>query len=140
MQGLYIFHPVPCFGDTALIIPQYGHARRQCSEKRPYRKNQCRLTPLIQGMVTVYHGEVPAQDDALPRLEEPPIIVTDSSTGGIHFDFTDSIGTDPAKDAHMHALTIRYIGKDTIKKKWVMYQDGQPVHSSTFRQQRAEQL
>ena len=57
-------------------------------------------------------------------------IVTDSSSTGIN----------PAKDAHMHALTIRYIDKDTIKKKWVMYQDGQPVDSSTFRQQRAEQL
>ena len=74
-------------------------------------------------------------------LNNRPNIVTDSScTGGIHFDFTGSIGTDPAKDAHMHALTIRYIDKDTIKRKWVMYQDGQPVDSSTFRQQRAEQL
>jgi|GEM_PF-2802154 len=40
----------------------------------------------------------------------------------------------------MHALTIRYIDMDTIEKEWVMYQDGQPVDSSTFRQQEAGQL
>jgi hypothetical protein len=63
-----------------------------------------------------------------------------SSTDSIHFDFTGSSDIDPAKDAHMHALTVRFIDKDTIEQEWVMFQDGKPVDSTTFRLQRVEQL
>jgi hypothetical protein len=40
----------------------------------------------------------------------------------------------------MYALTVRFFGKDAIEQEWVMYQDDQPVVSTTFRLQRAEQL
>ena len=33
----------------------------------------------------------------------------------------------------MHALTIRFIDKDPIAQKWVMYQDGKAVESTTIR-------
>lgn len=63
-----------------------------------------------------------------------------SNKDSIHLDYTASIGIDPAKDAHMHALTIRFIDKDTIEQEWEMYRDGKPVESTTFRLQRVEQL
>jgi hypothetical protein len=99
------------------------------------------LTPLIQEMVTVYHDEERRPDMAHWRLEETAnLVMESSSTDSIHFDSTDSSGVDPAEDAHMHALTVRFIGKDTIEQEWVMYQVDQPVVSKSFRLQRTEQL
>lgn len=69
----------------------------------------------------------------------PNLVMDSSSTENIHLDFTDSIGIDPSKDAHMHALTIRFIDKDTIEQEWVMYQDGKAVESTTIRLQRVAQ-
>lgn len=40
----------------------------------------------------------------------------------------------------MHALTIRFIYKDTIEQEGVIYQDGKAVDSATFRLQWGERL
>lgn len=95
-----------------------------------------------QEMVSVYHDEGGRPDMThFCALKNRPNLVMDSSDkDSIHPDFKPGIGIDSAKDGHMHALTIRFIDRDTIGQERVMYQDGKPLDSTTFRLQRAEQL
>jgi hypothetical protein len=94
-----------------------------------------------QEMVSVYHDEGghPNMTHYCALKNRPNLEMDSSSKDSIHLDFTDSTGIDPSKDAHMHALTIRFIDKDTIEQEWIMYQDGKPVESTTFRLQRVAQ-
>lgn len=95
-----------------------------------------------QEMVSVYHDEGgrPGMTHYCALKNRPNLVMDGSSAESMHFNFTDSTGIDPAKDAHMHALTVRFIDDDTIEQEWVMYQNGKPVDSTAFRLKRIEQL
>jgi hypothetical protein len=95
-----------------------------------------------QEMVSIYHDEGgrPGMTHYCALKNRPNLVMDSSDRGSIHLDFTASAGIDPAQDAHMHALTIRFIDEDTIEQEWVMYRDGEPVDSTTYRLQRTAQL
>ncbi len=95
-----------------------------------------------QEMVSVYYdtGGRPTMTHYCALKNRPNLVMDSSAADSLHFDFSASTGIDPAKDAHMHALTVRFIDRDNIEEEWVMYQEGKPVEATTFRLHRTEQL
>ncbi len=86
-------------------------------------------------MVTVYHLD---GDDLVlthycaagnqPRMRAEKS--TDANT--LVFKFAGGTNLDPAKDAHMHDVTITFVGPDHIRQQWTFYKDGKSVETETF--------
>jgi hypothetical protein len=93
-----------------------------------------------QEMVSVHHDEGgrPNMTHYCALKKRLDLVKDSSDMDSIHLAYTASAGIDPAKDAHMHAMTIRFVDNDTIGQEWVKYQDGKPVDSTTFRLQGVE--
>lgn len=86
-------------------------------------------------MVNVYHRD----GDALlmthycaggnqPRLR---LDTTASDESTLRFEFMDGTNMDPAKGAHMHAVTHRLAASDRLESRWESWQDGKPEESGT---------
>ncbi len=50
----------------------------------------------------------------------------------LDFVFDGGTNLDPAKDPHMHNLTITFIDADHVKADWTFYRDGKSSHIKTF--------
>lgn len=86
-------------------------------------------------MITMYycHG-----DDLLlthycaagnqPRMKA----VKSDNAKKLDFKFLDGTNMDPAKDMHMHEVTIEFVDADHIKSEWKLYMDGKPAGSAQF--------
>ncbi len=86
-------------------------------------------------MITMYHQDGPdlvmthycaAQNQ--PRMRSKP--------GGddkvIKFSFMDGTNMDPAKDGHMHSLTLTFVDQDHLRAEWTYYENGALKNTETF--------
>lgn len=77
-------------------------------------------------MISVYHDD----DGRLSMthycaLKNQPVLGLKSSTeSSIVLDYTDGHNIDPAKDAHMHSLTIDFLDDNNIIENWTMLSEG----------------
>lgn len=62
-----------------------------------------------------------------PRME-----LQKSGEKYLDFAFAGGSNIDPAKDPHMHALTITFGDEDTITQKWTLFESGRVKEVSTF--------
>jgi len=90
-------------------------------------------------MVTMYYQEGP--DLVLvhycamgnqPRMKAGPAAALDK----LEFKFAGGSNIDPAKDAHMHDLTLTFLDADRLRAAWTFYRDGRPSEVKTFELQR----
>ncbi len=57
-----------------------------------------------------------------PRMKAEPPTAPDK----LEFKFAGGSNIDPAKDAHMHDLTLTFVDGDHLRADWTLYRDGQP--------------
>ena len=80
-------------------------------------------------MVSVYHDD----DGRLSMthycaLKNQPVLGLKSATdNSIALDYIDGHNIDPAKDSHMHSLTISFVDDDHVVENWAMLIEGKPV-------------
>lgn len=95
----------------------------------------------VNEMITVYY--VDGSDLVLthycaagnqPRLRAD----RNSPEGKLVFRFAGGTNLDPAKDDHMHDLTMEFVGPDRLRCVWTSYSDGIPSHDQTFELKRKE--
>ena len=86
-------------------------------------------------MVTVYHLD---GDDLIlthycaagnqPRMKGEK----SADANKLVFKFAGGTNLDPAKDAHMHDVTITFVGPDHIRQEWTFYKDGKATETEKF--------
>jgi hypothetical protein len=86
-------------------------------------------------MVTMYYQEGPdlvlVHYCALgnqPRMKAAPSSAPDK----LEFKFAGGSNIDPAKDAHMHELTLTFVDADHLQAAWTSYSNGQASGTETF--------
>lgn len=86
-------------------------------------------------MVTMYHLDGPnlvlTHYCALgnqPRMKAEP----SADANKLVFKFAGGTNLDPAKDAHMHDLTLTFIDADHIRAEWTRFEDGKKVDVTTL--------
>lgn len=57
----------------------------------------------------------------------PAMFLASSDDKSLRFDFDKTCGIDPAKESHMHALTIHFDGPDTVTMSCKAIMDGKEV-------------
>jgi hypothetical protein len=69
----------------------------------------------------------------------PGMMLKSSDEKTLQFDFDELCGIDPAKESHMHSLTIRFDSPDTITASCKAIIDGKPVedHATTLKRVKA---
>lgn len=88
-------------------------------------------------MITMYYD----QGDRLALTHycilgnRPGMLLKSSDAKSITFDFDKTCGINPAKESHMHALTIRFDDANTITTSCKAFMDGKelPQHPTTLR-------
>lgn len=80
-------------------------------------------------MVTMYYdrGGKLALTHYCMLGNRPGMLLKSSDTKTLHFDFDATCGIDPAKESHMHALTIRFDDADTITTTCRAIMDGKEM-------------
>src|SRR5215467_580179 len=65
----------------------------------------------------------------------PGMVLKSSDEKTLKFDFDEMCGIDPAKESHMHALTIRFDSPDSITTSCKALIDGKPIeeHATTLK-------
>jgi len=65
----------------------------------------------------------------------PAMTLAGSDSNSLRFDFDGTCGIDPAKESHMHALTIKFDDADTITTTCKAIMDGKEIepHSTTLK-------
>ncbi len=85
-------------------------------------------------MITMYHMDGP--DLMLTHYcavgNQPRMRAAPGDTKVIKFTFSDGTNMDPAKDGHMHALTLTLVDKDHLKAEWVYFEKGAQAQAETF--------
>ena len=77
-------------------------------------------------MVSVYHdnkGKLSMTHYCMLQ-NQPHMKLRKAGADTLDFVFAKGSGIDPKKDAHMHALTISFVGKDHIVQNWTSYENG----------------
>ena len=85
-------------------------------------------------MVSVYHdnqGRLTMTHYCALR-NQPRMKLEKADPHSLYFMFVDGSNMDPLKDAHMHALTISFVGKDRIIQKWTLFSGGKEAETSVF--------
>ena len=69
----------------------------------------------------------------------PAMLLKSSDTKSLKFDFDATCGINPAKESHMHALTIRFDDANTITTSCRAFMDGKemPDHPTTLKRVKA---
>jgi hypothetical protein len=86
-------------------------------------------------MTTVYHkdGRHIALTHYCAAGNQPRMRATTTDGKSLAFDFDGGSNLDPAKDGHMHAGRIDFLGPDRVKAVWTGWDKGKPsAHSPTF--------
>ena len=86
-------------------------------------------------MITMYYMDGP--DIVLTHycaLANQPQMKAEKTADGnkLVFKFTGGSNIDPAKDGHMHELTMTFIDADHIRSEWTYYADGKKGDTKTF--------
>jgi hypothetical protein len=63
---------------------------------------------------------------------QPRMKLERADSQNLYFMFVNGNNINPMKDAHMHALTISFAGKDHITQKWTLFVDGKEKETSVF--------
>jgi hypothetical protein len=88
-------------------------------------------------MVTMYYdqGGKVAMTHYCVMGNRPAMVLKSSDAKTIRFDFDPKCGIDPAKESHMHALTIRFDDADTITTSCKAFMDGKEMaeHPTTLK-------
>ncbi len=88
-------------------------------------------------MVTMYYdqGGKLALTHYCVLGNRPAMLLSSSDEKTLKFDFDATCGVDPAKESHMHALTIRFDDPDTITTSCKAIIDGNPSedHATTLK-------
>jgi len=77
-------------------------------------------------MVSVYHdnkGKLSMTHYCMLQ-NQPHMKLRKAGADTLDFVFAKGSGIDPKKDAHMHALTISFVGKDHIVQNWTSFENG----------------
>ncbi len=85
-------------------------------------------------MISVYHdnkGQLTMTHYCALR-NQPRMKVENADSKNLYFMFAGGTNIDPAKDAHMHSLTISFADKDHIVQKWTLFADGKEKETSVF--------
>jgi hypothetical protein len=85
-------------------------------------------------MVTMYHdksGKV-ALTHYCMLCNQPSMLLKEGGDSSLTFDFDPSSSLDAAKEAHMHALTLKFVDPDTLEHNWTLYEDGKSSGVHTF--------
>lgn len=85
-------------------------------------------------MVSLYHdrGGKLAMTHYCMLRNQPRLKLQSSDETSIALEFDAASDLDPAKEAHMHALTVRFLADDRIEEQWVMFSEGKSAGSSTL--------
>lgn len=85
-------------------------------------------------MVTMYHdrGGKVALTHYCMLCNQPSMLLKESGDASVSFDFDPSSAIDVGKDAHMHALTLKFVDADTLEHNWTLYEDGKSSGVHTF--------
>ena len=88
-------------------------------------------------MVTMYYdnGTTLAMTHYCVMGNRPGMLLKESDAKTLSFDFDKTCGINPAKESHMHALTITFDDPDTITTSCKAFMDGKqvPKHPTTFK-------
>ena len=88
-------------------------------------------------MVTMYYdkGGKLALTHYCVMGNRPAMVLKSADDKTLKFDFDKSCGINPAKESHMHALTIQFEDPDTIKTSWKAMMDGKVKedHATTLK-------
>jgi hypothetical protein len=88
-------------------------------------------------MVTMYfdNGDKLALTHYCMLGNRPGMLLKSSDSKSLSFDFDKTCGINPAKESHMHALTIRFDDTDTITTSCKAIMDGKEMaeHPTTLR-------
>ncbi len=92
-------------------------------------------------MVTMYYekGGKLALTHYCVMGNRPGMLLKSSDENTLKFDFDETCGIDPAKESHMHSLTIRFVDSDTISSACKAIIDGKeiPEHATTLKRTKA---
>jgi hypothetical protein len=86
-------------------------------------------------MITMYHidGNKLLLTHYCGLGNQPVMALTSKSTEeALDFDYSGATNMKSKKDMHMHALRIRFEGKDAIATEWDLYQDGKKTGTTKF--------
>jgi hypothetical protein len=86
-------------------------------------------------MTTVYYkdGTHVALTHYCSAGNQPRMRATTTDGSSLDFAFDGGTNFDPAKDGHMHAGRIDFLGPDRVKAQWIGWDKGKPsAHSPTF--------
>ena len=86
-------------------------------------------------MTTVYYkdGTNVALTHYCAAGNQPRMRATTTDGSALDFAFDGGTNLDPAKDGHMHAGRIEFLGPDRVKAQWIGWDKGKPsAHSPTF--------
>ena len=88
-------------------------------------------------MITMYYdqGDKLAMTHYCIMGNRPAMLLKSSDAKSITFDFDKTCGINPAKESHMHALTIRFDDPDTYTASCKAIMDGKelPEHPTTLK-------
>ncbi len=85
-------------------------------------------------MVSVYYdrkGELAMTHYCMLR-NQPHMRLERATANSLEFVLGEGSGFDPAKEPHMHALTITFGDSDHITQKWTLFEEGKAKGVSTF--------
>jgi hypothetical protein len=91
-------------------------------------------------MITVYHldGEKLLLTHYCAAQNQPRMRYTPGKDASVlKFDFVSASNMKP-KDAHMHNLTLRFVGKDHIVSEWAFYANGKAGNVAKFDMRRSK--
>ena len=85
-------------------------------------------------MLTTYHDENGrlALTHYCCLHNQPKMKLAKSTTDSLSFNFVPTSGIDPAKDEHMHAVTLSFVDGDTLRHDWAHWKGGKPQPSQGF--------
>lgn len=85
-------------------------------------------------MVSVYRDEGGklAMTHYCMLKNHPQMALKNADEKTINLDFAGDSAFDPAKEPHMHSLSISFKDKDNMVQNWTMYENGKAKETATF--------
>ena len=85
-------------------------------------------------MVTIYYDQKgkPSMTHYCAIGNRPQMNLASSSATEMKFDFSQTSAIDPAKEDHMHSLTLTFDGKDKLVQTWKFFKNGAEAGSTVI--------
>lgn len=119
-------------GDWEEIEPKAGPKGAVAESYRVTGAGSAVVSTLASGtpyeMVSVYHRD--GNDLVMTHYcaaQNQPRLRAKTLTGNVlAMDYDGGTNVDPAKDMHIHAVKIEFLGPDEIRETWIGWKDGKP--------------